>query len=204
MRTGGLDPTSIKASSLVVNPRYDSHPFGMKRGMPKLPKVLPPHRPCSPGYRGMVRLGPKGFSPTSKSSSKDISSYVRTRCMGIHAGEPQIKATETDYTASETLHTKTQMKSGIVCGSFGRIFKAERKTDGNLVAIKMLKRDDRSSEGEILLEICLHECLSGCPGLIRFHGSYKTSISHYALVLDMYDRSLEAWLHSARGGGIIH
>ena len=49
--------------------------------------------------------------------------------------------------------------------------------------------------GEILLEICMHEVLSGAANLIAFHGSYKTSKQHFALVLDMYDKSLEAWLY---------
>ena len=35
----------------------------------------------------------------------------------------------------------------------------------------MLKQDEESSEGEILLEICMHEALTGGANIIGFHGS---------------------------------
>ena len=41
-----------------------------------------------------------------------------------------MKSMEADYSASETLHSKKQIKAGVVAGNFGRIFKAERKADG--------------------------------------------------------------------------
>lgn len=40
----------------------------------------------------------------------------------------------------------------------------------------------------------MHEALMDCPGVIRFEGSFKTSPTHYALVLPLYECSLEAWL----------
>jgi len=75
------------------------------------------------------------------------------RLNGNHGGEPTLKALEADYTSSETLYTKRQMKGGNVTGNFGSIFKAVRKSDDRPVAIKMLKVDEESTEGSTHIKL---------------------------------------------------
>ena len=64
-------------------------------------------------------------------------------------GEPKLKCDQDEFTESQTLRGPN--------GSFGSIFMSERIEDGLPVVLKMLKQDERSSESEILLEICMHE-----------------------------------------------
>ena len=48
------------------------------------------------------------------------------------------------------------------------------------------------------MELCIHEALNGHPNIVEYHGAYQTSPQHFAIVLDQYDMSLDAWIFRSK------
>jgi len=120
---------------------------------------------------------------------RDDKDWVCRRLRSIHPGVPTVGLAADDFDGMEELKNHVE-------GSFGKIYKAQRKADGEVVILKIMEETEEVMKKDIVLEICLHEALAKghCPKAVGYHGVYKSAPELFALVLEAFDMSLDVWL----------
>jgi len=146
-----------------------------------------------------VGSGARGKPAVGKRLNQDQRDWLNRRVKGLHTGVPGRSYDETRLGELVPMFTKQQDPEGPlgVAGNFGQIFKSTH-SEGKAVIVKKCKVSRSQRFEDILLEICMHEVVCQHESLVGYYGAFSHENCvprEYAMVLEAYDKSLDAWLH---------
>jgi serine/threonine protein kinase len=68
-------------------------------------------------------------------------------------------------------------------GSFGKVFLAKDERNGNIVAVKRLRSNNKRVEAELIREVRALRAVSGCPRVLSY-ARFVRGTNNYYLVTD--------------------
>ena len=105
----------------------------------------------------------------------------KSKCSRNNSGNKSLK------TFNRSFDKEYQIVSMVGKGGFGTVHKAIRKTDGEVVAVKIVAKDKVLSveENNLPLEIALLRQVSDVPGVVKLLDYFETPTSYY-IVMEMF------------------
>ena len=148
------DTPSSPPEARQAVPRRESVP--LERGLPVGLKVNAP-----PVVGGRLHNS-QGDKPWNWKGKADRA-WLDRRIGALHTGNPCLGCCKEDLTELQGMFGEEEGPYAEGGGSFGTLFKAQRKADGAPVVIKVLRISRTSYHKEIMNEICMHEVLAPDP-----------------------------------------
>jgi len=153
-------PSPSKKATLEIQEARKAGPLERS-----LPVGLKANAPPAVGGRLHNSQGDKPWNWKGKADRQ----WLDRRVLGLHTGNPCLAASEEDLEGMQGMFGEEEGPYSEGGGSFGTLFKARRKADGQAVVVKVLRVSRSSYHKEIFNEICMHETLCQHPQVVGYH-----------------------------------